>query len=143
MNNFKFVSILSLTSIASYFLYKIYENNKERSDYKLKNINLYEDKIKLKNKLNEEKIKLQNLTDENKIYKSTIIKLIEEKEHLKSIVDNLTIEIKCYKNQCDILIEENNLNINKINQTDILFYDELIDECYDNIPCSNIKKLIK
>lgn len=137
MNNFKFITIISLTT--TYLFYKLYKDNinlknkvnklvDEQLKNKLKIINLYEDKIKLQNKVVIDKLKITNL--------------IEEKENLKSIVNNLTIEINCYKNQCNKLIEENNLNISKINQTEILFYDELIDECYDNIPCSNIKKLI-
>ncbi len=82
----------------------------------------------------------QNLelkTENQNLIKKTQ-ELIEENNELKITINNCNLKL-------NFLIEENNNNIkiiDKIKKTndEILFEDELAKECYDNIPCNNIKK---
>lgn len=123
--------------------YNYYSIQKENSLFKNENNQLNNKNINLNIELDKlEKINflLENTIIELKQQNNDVIKknneLVNENINLKNINEN-------YSNKINELIEENNNNIIKINNKEddkILFDEELMNECYDNIPCNNIKK---
>ncbi len=89
----------------------------------------------------------KELTDENKLLQQYIGDLKEKNNNLINENNNLINENNNLINENNNLINENNEN-NKKNileipneeQYKLLFEDELATECYDHIPCNNIKK---
>ena len=64
------------------------------------------------------------------------IKKIENKVICKPFNSYIKMKISRSTSTCDLLRENKNIDTN-INETDY----ELLDDCYDAIPCNNLKKI--
>ncbi len=85
----------------------------------------------------------KELTDENKLLQQYIGDLKEKNNNLINENNNLINENNNLINENNENNKKNNKNILEIpneEQYKLLFEDELATECYDHIPCNNIKK---
>ncbi len=82
----------------------------------------------------------KELTDENKLLQQYIGDLKEKNNNLINENNNLINENNNLINENNENNKKNILEIPNEEQYKLLFEDELATECYDHIPCNNIKK---